>query len=420
MHRRDFLKSTAFVSIHLSAAPLPVGVFYHTNESWKGKKILFLGDSITQAGSYINFMESALLAAKGRISAQLLNLGLASETISGLSEAAHPFPRPFLHDRLEKVLAYTQPDIIFACYGINCGIYHPFDQALFRQYQHGIDRLMQAAERQKAELILMTPPPYAAPVSNYDTARKDKGREDYSFMRPYLAYDDVMKKYGEWIMSLENKLKVIDLHTPMLLHQSVCYDEDYIHPNEYGHQLMAQTILHALDWLDIQENTRIRMEGAIPETTDALSSTIELNLPNVPYLKYTKAEVYNNLIAFPEITLVIRNCPSGVFQLMDQDQIVGQYTGDSLRNGITISTATMGDSLQKLAPWHNASQIYDLVAARRKLYDYSLLQHIGHQRPMSQEGLPLNIAEQKKQDIDEKIRRKMTEKKWLLELIKVG
>jgi hypothetical protein len=80
----------------------------------------------------------------------------------------------------------------------------------------------------------------------------------------------------------------------------------------------------------------------------------------------------------------------------------------------------MGDSLQKLAPWHNASQIYDLVAARRKLYDYSLLQHIGHERPMSQEGLPLSFAEQKKQDIDEKIRRKMTEKKWLLELIKVG
>ena len=66
--------------------------------------------------------------------------GLPSETVSGLSEPGHAggaFPRPDLHERLERVLEQTRPDLIVACYGMNDGIYHPFTEARFEKYQAG-------------------------------------------------------------------------------------------------------------------------------------------------------------------------------------------------------------------------------------------------------------------------------------------
>ena len=55
-----------------------------------------------------------------------INLGLPGETVTGLSEPGHPFPRPNVHERFGRVLAGGKPDLVFACYGMNDGIYYPF------------------------------------------------------------------------------------------------------------------------------------------------------------------------------------------------------------------------------------------------------------------------------------------------------
>src|SRR5258706_9890367 len=91
-------------------------------------RIVFLGDSITYSGQYIDYLESVLLARYPDQRYELLDLGLPSETVSGLSEPGHAggqFPRPCLFERLDRVLAKTKPDIVFACYGMNDGIYYP-------------------------------------------------------------------------------------------------------------------------------------------------------------------------------------------------------------------------------------------------------------------------------------------------------
>lgn len=56
---------------------------------------------------------------------RLLNLGLSSETASGLSEPTHPFPRPDVKTRIDRISEKTKPDVEFICYGMNDGIYHP-------------------------------------------------------------------------------------------------------------------------------------------------------------------------------------------------------------------------------------------------------------------------------------------------------
>ena len=128
-----------------------------------GKRIVFLGDSITYSGQYIAYLESLLRTRFPLKEFDFLNLGLPSETCSGLSEDGHAggqFPRPDVHERLQRVLDKLKPDLIVACYGMNCGIYQPFDEARFAKFTAGMERLDAAVEETGAKIIHLTPPVY--------------------------------------------------------------------------------------------------------------------------------------------------------------------------------------------------------------------------------------------------------------------
>src|SRR5690242_18458789 len=65
--------------------------------------ILFLGNSITYAGNYITDVEAYYITHNPQKKYEFINMGLPSETVSGLSEPGHAggkFPRPDLHERL--------------------------------------------------------------------------------------------------------------------------------------------------------------------------------------------------------------------------------------------------------------------------------------------------------------------------------
>jgi hypothetical protein len=73
----------------------------------KAHRVVFLGDSITYAGQYVEFIEAYWVTRFPDRRTEFLNLGLPSETVSGLSEVGHAggeFPRPELRERLARVL----------------------------------------------------------------------------------------------------------------------------------------------------------------------------------------------------------------------------------------------------------------------------------------------------------------------------
>src|SRR6185295_13950149 len=107
-------------------------------------RVVFLGDSITYSGQYVEFMEAYFATRFPDRQVEFLNVGLPSETVSGLSEPGHAagkFPRPDLHERLARVLEKTKPDLVVACYGMNDGIYYPFGEDRSQKYQDGMKRL---------------------------------------------------------------------------------------------------------------------------------------------------------------------------------------------------------------------------------------------------------------------------------------
>ncbi|MBS0208292.1 MAG: SGNH/GDSL hydrolase family protein [Planctomycetes bacterium] len=215
------------------------------------RRVVFLGDSITHGGGYIDFTEAYLRLRRPDLVCEFVNLGLPSETVSGLSEPGHAsgaFPRPDVHERLQRVLDQTKPDLVVACYGMNCGMYYPFSEDRFAKYQQGIRLLRERASKAGAKVLHITPPVFDPEPIRARTL--PAGQEEYR--QPYVGYNEVLDRYAAWLVEQRSQgWDVIDTHTPMnaLLAAGRKTDpafrlaNDGVHLGPRGHWLIAQQLL---------------------------------------------------------------------------------------------------------------------------------------------------------------------------------
>ncbi len=208
-----------------------------TASDLSGKRVVFLGDSITQAGGYVTFVDYYLEKLYPEQNFDIYGLGLASETLSGLSEDNHAggaFPRPCLFERLERLLQKAKPEVVFACYGINDGIYQPLDPKRFSAFKQGVNKLIEQCRAAGVEQVVLVTPPI------YDATTKPG----------QFSYDSVMTKYAAWERKLDQlDVLVIDLHSAMRKARDAraeVFSKDKVHPGAEGHLFMAQTILTGL------------------------------------------------------------------------------------------------------------------------------------------------------------------------------
>jgi lysophospholipase L1-like esterase len=236
---------TLLVSIQVVAAERPD--YLHS-----GNQIVFLGDSITAAGDFIAIVDAHLRMAYGEDIPDLINLGLPSETCTGLSEPDHPFPRPDVHERLDRALEKAIPDVVIACYGMNDGIYYPFDQERFKAYQAGIRKIVRKVEAAGAKCLLLAPP--AFDPQPYRKAGKllPKGAEKYAWLAIYEGYDRVIQQYADWVMSDPSLgVQTVNVHDPIRDYlieirkeqPDFAMSNDGVHINRDGHRLIAQGLL---------------------------------------------------------------------------------------------------------------------------------------------------------------------------------
>ena len=208
-------------------------------------RIVFLGDSITYSGQYIESIEAYFVTRFPDRRIEFLNLGLPSETVSGLSEDGHAggqFPRPDLHERLGRVLEKTKPDLVIACYGMNDGIYLPFSEGRFQKFQDGIQRLRERVTAAGAKIIHVTPP----------TFDEVKGG--------HPGYSNALDRYADWLLAQRAAgWDVADLHGPMnrYLAERRARDPkfflagDGVHCGDIGHWIVAKQLLLHLGAKDL-------------------------------------------------------------------------------------------------------------------------------------------------------------------------
>ncbi|HTU26755.1 MAG TPA: SGNH/GDSL hydrolase family protein [Pirellulales bacterium] len=249
-------------------------------------RILFLGDSNTYGGQYIEFVDALLRLENPQVHRQLLNLGLPSETVSGLSEPGHAggqFPRPDLAERLERVLEKTRPGLIVACYGMNDGIYYPPSPERLKKYQDGILHLRQRAAAMHAKVLHLTPPVFDRVPIQAKTL--PAGLAEYP--QPYEGYDDVLEQFSAWLLAQKSLgWDVVDVHGPMKLFLAAQRAQDPnfrlagdgVHIDATGHWIIAQQLLRhwaALSTAASEAGSGQQAVSAYPHGADVLKLIAE-------------------------------------------------------------------------------------------------------------------------------------------------
>lgn len=253
-------------SLSYAQSPFPANV----------RRVVFIGNSITYAGTYVVDIDAYFTTHYPKQAPEFINVGLPSETVSGLSEEGHAggqFPRPDLHTRLARVLALTKPDLVFACYGMNDGIYLPFDEGRFQKFKDGINWLHQEVVKSGARIIHLTPPLF----------------DELKGGHP--GYEAVLDRYTDWLLSQKtaSSWNVIDIHYPMKqyleAHRKVdssfamdgfALAEDGVHPGTVGHWIIARSILLGLGEKAVAKAPNLAAAiGPIPNAAQLISLVTE-------------------------------------------------------------------------------------------------------------------------------------------------
>lgn len=189
---------------------------------------------------------------------EFINLGLSSETVSGLSEEGHAggkFRRPDLHERLGRILEKAKPDLAFVCYGMNDGIYQPMDKARLKAFQDGMKSVHEQIAATGAKIIHLTPPVFD-PISI-----KQNFADNSAVDHMYKGYNQVLDRFSEWLIAQRAAgWRVADLHGPMnrwlaerrRQNPSFSYTKDGVHPDANGHWVMARQVLLFLGAKDVE------------------------------------------------------------------------------------------------------------------------------------------------------------------------
>jgi lysophospholipase L1-like esterase len=372
-------------------------------------RVVFLGDSITYSGQYVDDLAMVLRNFAVGSDFEFLNLGLPSETVSGLSEPGHAggsFPRPNLHDRLERLLEVTHPDLVFACYGVNDGIYYPFDTKKFESYQRGIGLLRERVLKSKARLILVTPPVFDPVPIRKGTL--PAGLPEYR--QPYVGYNEVLDRYSEWLLDQRtNGWAVIDVHFPMnnYLTQKRLKDPEYalapdgVHLNDTGHWLMAQAILHGLKVPVVNSRAVVDLaagtSGGVGDTKAFHKQDGELSfvwvtrppmpLPGFPLESHFRRATMT-LPPHGQIhSLVARHAEFATYRLFEHDQLLATISREELASGLDTR------QFAGLITTDRGRYILQLIHTRNRVLSDAWLTFVGHKRPGMTKGLPVREAE---------------------------
>ncbi len=367
------------LSSHSSAERIRLGARGEANRSTlpalfeRGDEveILFLGDSITQDGRYVEVIETHLVLTYPETRFRVINRGLSSETIAGTSEPDHDPPRPCLFDRLERDLGGLDPDLVVACYGMNDGIYHDPTPEVRRRYREALVRLVEEiGDRTDAVLVVVTPPPFD--FQAFEGRSLPGSRAPYGYQNPFPGYDKVLAEFAEDVRSLPDGLDddvsvtTIAIHKPLRQILKACRRDDPryriapdgIHPDETGHRLMARLILNGLG---VSADEQIVPLAGAPPTFDG-------EVPVVPSLLDAKLTAQLTSRDSPSPRLILQ-VPDDVplddsrYRLEIDERPIASFTPEEIREGIILNALDASPTTQRVR------EVRRIIAQLQRLRD---------------------------------------------------
>lgn len=361
------------------------------------KRILFLGDSITYAGGYVDYVQAAMMAQGVGKDIEVIDAGLPSETVSGLSEPGHAggaFPRPCLLERLDRVLNATHPDLVFACYGMNDGIYYPLAEDRFDAYKKGYETLAAAVKHAGARFVAVTPPPFDASALGGNTL--PAGRAAYPL--PFEGYDSVLGAYSNWLLSQRaHGWNVIDIHGPLnasltRIRMSIPnyhFAGDGVHMNAYGHWLAAREIIGHLQIGPLHHRVQVKADAAVGVWSTHTQLSTSIPVPEDAGM--SAEELLQSRMDLGTLHLTL---PRGALKPAELVQVTTRIIG--LPEEIVTATPladnrTLTLAIGQIDKARGKRLMADVHAMRQMLTD-AWLTKTGHKRPGMAKGVSIDDA----------------------------
>ncbi len=203
------------------------------------RKVVFFGDSITQAGiekdGYITQLKQLLKDQDSGNQFELIGAGISGNKV------------PDLERRIDKDVLSKEPDQVFIYIGIN-DVWH-FSHACCKdkeggtskeQFKSGLTRIIAKLKRSGAEVVLCTPTVIGEKKNNANP--QDEMLDEYAQITRDLA-----KEHNVPLCDLRAAFKAyLNDHNPQNLSQNVL-TYDGVHLNEQGNALVAAEMLPYLN-----------------------------------------------------------------------------------------------------------------------------------------------------------------------------
>lgn len=191
----------------------------------KTRRVVFLGDSITQAGAgvggYISLMRDALTGAGQGVAFDLIGAGISGNKV------------PDLQKRLDQDVLSKNPDVVFIYIGIN-DVWHweKNNGTTKENYEAGLNDIIKRLKAKKARVIICTPTVIG---EKHDGSNpQDAMLEEYAAISRKVAQD--------------NKLELCDLRKAFIGYlkaknkdnaEKGIFTTDRVHLNAAGNAFLA-------------------------------------------------------------------------------------------------------------------------------------------------------------------------------------
>jgi lysophospholipase L1-like esterase len=206
-----------------------------------GQKILFIGDSITDAGrraterpygnGFVKFFRDMLIAREPSKQIEIINKGIGGNTVWQLQ------------DRWTDDMLFFKPDYVIILIGIN-DLHQPFaagadkDENL-KKYTKAYDEILTRTAKELPDCKILLLEPF---FMSRDNSTKSFRTEVLEILPDYIAVTHQMsKKYNTDLIKtqelFQNILKYYETDT-------ICPEP--VHPNATGHLIIAEAVYNAL------------------------------------------------------------------------------------------------------------------------------------------------------------------------------
>ena len=309
----------------------------------KGQRFVFLGDSITHQGYWVEPLELMLMVSRPELDLEFFNAGVGGDSVAqGLW-------------RLDSEVIARKPDIVTVLFGMNDGRYVDHDARLLATFENDLDALVaRIAKETKARIVVLGP-----------TYFDDLPREG-KLKRPF--YNDVLRKFEGAARRIAEAHKscFVALNEPMRIGTTelrkadpkATLVPDGVHPEVAGGYAIASAIAAEL-WKDPPP-----VEITLTPTADGGNEHV-VRIPRIAFPIPPEAKKVAQLSGlesrFNRFVLKGVGIGAGNRTLQVDGKPLGTWTASQLVEGVAV-----GELAE--APWRRrGEELWALAEQRRKL-----------------------------------------------------